>query len=140
MVELKPLVTEKRIQVSAWQVRVAERGMEHSHPHCIQQSSTMHAVPSFISLLERLHAASSLVALASRILPQVSSAESAAVITAQIVALRREIREQIEVVEKSMEGFADRLETIAQFLLLNRERMDPADAAEVHRLLASVRG
>jgi hypothetical protein len=100
----------------------------------------MPAIPSFVSLLQRLHAASNLVALALRIVPQVSSDETAAIIGAQIAGLRRDIREQIDTVEQSMEKFSDRLETIAQFLLLNRDRMDPADAAEVHRLLASVRG
>jgi hypothetical protein len=114
--------------------------MEHFEPEANPMSPAMPAIPSFVSLLQRLHAAANLVALAVRIVPQVSSEETAAIITAQIVELRGEIREQVDAVEQSMERFSDHLETIAQFLLLNRDRLDPADAAEVHRLLASVRG
>jgi hypothetical protein len=39
-----------------------------------------------------------------------------------------------------MQGFEDRLETIAQFLLLNRTLMSAEDVAEVERLVALIRG
>ena len=100
----------------------------------------MPAIPTFISLLDRLHAAVHLLNLASKLLPELASETARQTISQQIRALRSEIQQQIDSVERSMQQFQDRLETIAQFVLVNRDKISPDDAREVERLVAAVRG
>lgn len=100
----------------------------------------MPAIPTFISLLDRLHAAMHLLNLASKLVPQLASDAAKQTIAQQIRALRGEIQQQIESVERSMQQFQDRLETIAQFVLVNRDKIGADEARQVERLVAAVRG
>ena len=100
----------------------------------------MSAIPSMLSLLDRLNAAAKLLGLAAMLVPKIGSRESAVTISTQIEALRLEIQRQIDSAERSMQGFEDRLETIAQFLLLNRATISSEEVAEVERLVDLVRG
>ena len=93
-----------------------------------------------LSLLDRLNAAARLVALASKLVPKLESEDSVTTISSQIERLQTEIQKQIEATERSMQGFEDRLETIAQFLLLHRSTIGSEEVKEVERLVGLVRG
>jgi hypothetical protein len=93
-----------------------------------------------LSLLDRLNAAARLLALASNLVPKLGSKDSVTTISSQIERLQSEIQKQIDATERSMQGFEDRLETIAQFLLLHRSAISSEEVAEVQRLDALDRG
>ncbi|MEO6001655.1 MAG: hypothetical protein ABIZ04_17005 [Opitutus sp.] len=99
----------------------------------------MSTISTFSSLLGRLNAVAKMLNIAARLLPYVSSQDSASVISQQIADLRAEVARQIAAAEQSMEHIEDKIQTIAQFLLLNRTKIDPADASELEQLLAEVR-
>jgi D-Tyr-tRNAtyr deacylase len=100
----------------------------------------MPALPTLISLLDRLHAGSRLLTIASELLPLLDSKDSVETISSQIAALRNEIEEQIQSMERSMQNIEDRIETIAQFILLHRTKVDSTKAVEIEQLVAMVRG
>jgi hypothetical protein len=100
----------------------------------------MFPIPSLINQLGRLEAARELLGMATRLLPQIASADSARTISSQIETLQRDVVTLIDVIERSIDGFEDRITTIGQFLLLNRHFMRSEDIAKVQRLLATIRG
>ena len=99
----------------------------------------MSTIPTFSSLLGRLNAVAKMLNIAARLLPYVSSEDSATVISQQIAELRAEVARQIAAAEQSMDHIEDKIQTVAQFLLLNRAKIDPSDATELEQLLAEVR-
>jgi hypothetical protein len=101
-------------------------------------------INSLVGLASRLKAALSLVLLAETVIPRLVSdghttAENAAIVLAQIPELRTEIQAQIDKVKEAMEAIQDRVEGLAQFLLLHRAALTSEQSAELDRNLAALR-
>lgn len=111
----------------------------------MSNSLTMTEILTAMDVLKRLSGALLLLKLAETIIPRLvsnghTSPEVASKVLGQIPTLRSEITHQIEAVKAVMEMIQDRVEAIAQFLLLHRSHIDDNDSAELNRLLGEVRG
>jgi hypothetical protein len=96
-------------------------------------------LPSLISRLERLQAVKGVLEIAAKLLPKIGRTDSAEILTTQITDLQREVSLQIDSVERTIEGFEDRFQVIAQFLLLNRHQIPGEDASQLQLLLQTLK-
>lgn len=102
-------------------------------------------VSSVLDILKRLTAALHLLRLAEQVIPTLLSGghttgEQAQKILAQIPALRSDIDEQVNAAKIMMVSIQDRVESIVQFLLFHRNALSRAQAEDLDRWLAEVRG
>lgn len=105
----------------------------------------MTEITSAMSVLKRLSGSLLLLKLAETIVPRLVARgymeqNSAEKVLGQLPALRAEIGRQIEAVQQAMEMIQDRVEAVAQFLLVHRTHLEPDEESEVRRLLGEVRG
>ncbi len=105
----------------------------------------METFTSLINLVGRLSAGAALVRLAAEVLPRLSSTGrmpplDAVRLLAEIPALQRDIEVQLQAAKQSAEAVQDRVETLAQFLLLHRASLSEDEVNQVERLLMAVRG
>ncbi|HEX2852648.1 MAG TPA: hypothetical protein VHO24_05370 [Opitutaceae bacterium] len=105
----------------------------------------MTQLTSLLGIVKRLPAALVLLKLAEEVVPSLvargaTSAESAQVILGQIPALRADIDDQIASAERMMRSIRDRVEALAQFLLLHRSMLTPRQAEELDRQLKMLQG
>lgn len=102
-------------------------------------------VTTVLDMLKRLTAALHLLRLAEQVIPTLVSRgrttdEHAKKILDQFPALRTDIDEQVNAAKIMMSSIQDRVESIAQFLILHRSALSPAQAEDLDRWLAEVRG
>ena len=102
-------------------------------------------VVTVLDLLKRLTAALQLLRLSEDVIPTLVSsgsttAEHANAVLAQIPALRKDIDDQVNAAKIAMESIQDRVEAVAQFLMLHRKSLTRAQSEDLDRWLAEVRG
>lgn len=105
----------------------------------------MTEIKTAITVLKRLSGSLLLLKIAEAVIPRLvrnghMTASAAEKILAQVPELRAEISREIEAVREAMELIQDRVESIAQFLLLHRTHLEANEESEVQRLLQEVRG
>lgn len=105
----------------------------------------MTQLTSLLDIVRRLPPALHLLKLAEEVIPGLVSrgattSENARVILGQIPALRADIEEQIASAQRMMQSIQDRVEALAQFLLLHRGMLTAQQAAELDRQLKGLRG
>jgi len=98
-----------------------------------------------LDILKRLTAALQLLRLSEDVIPTLVSngsttAEHANAVLSQIPALRKDIDEQVNAAKIAMESIQDRVEAVAQFLMLHRKSLTRAQSEDLDRWLAEVRG
>jgi hypothetical protein len=104
----------------------------------------MTEITSAMGVLKRLSGSLLLLKLAETIIPRLvangyTDHGSAEKVLGQVPSLRAEIGRQIEAVKEAMELIQDRVEAVAQFLLVHRVHLEPTEESEVRRLLSEVR-
>ena len=114
-------------------------------PHSSSSPFNASIVTSVLDILKRLTAALHLLRLAEQAIPALLSgghttSEHAQKILDQIPALRADIDEQVNAAKFMMVSIQDRVESIAQFLLFHRNALGRAQAEDLDRWLAEVRG
>jgi hypothetical protein len=102
-------------------------------------------VITVLDMLKRLTAALHLLKLAEDVIPSfvssgVTTAEHAEKILAQIPALRTDIDDQVNAAKIMMVSIQDRVEAVAQFLMLHRASLSRAQSEDLDRWLGEVRG
>ena len=102
-------------------------------------------VVTVLDLLKRLTAALQLLRLSEEVIPSLvagglTTQENANVILAQIPALRRDIDQQVNAARILMDSIQDRVESVAQFLMLHRKSLTKTQSDDMDRWLAEVRG
>jgi hypothetical protein len=115
------------------------------NPHSSSSPFNASIVTSVLDMLKRLTAALHLLRLAEQVIPVLISGghttrEHAQKILDQIPALRADIDEQVNAAKFMMVSIQDRVESIAQFLLFHRNALGRAQAEDLDRWLAEVRG
>lgn len=105
----------------------------------------MTEIITVMDVLKRLTGALLLLKLAEHVIPKLVSnghttAEHAGVILGQIPALRADIQHEVDSAKTAMEAIQDRVEVIAQFLLLHKGGLNPVQSGELQHLLDEVRG
>jgi polyhydroxyalkanoate synthesis regulator phasin len=105
----------------------------------------MTQLTSLFEIVKRLPSALHLLKLAEEVIPTLVSrgattAESAKTILGQIPALRADIEEEIASAKRMMRSIQDRVEALAQFLLLHRGMLTAQQSAELDRQLKALKG
>jgi hypothetical protein len=108
-------------------------------------STATSVVSTVLSILNRLTAALQLLRLADEAIPALVSSgattqENADLILAQLPALRQDIDDQVNAAKVMMDSIQDRVESVAQFLMLHRKALRPDQSENLDRWLAQVRG
>lgn len=116
-----------------------------TEPHLTGFSGGGTSILSVLEILKRLTAGLHLLRLADDVIPKLVADDStmhehAHLVLAQIPVLRRDIDLQVEASKALMNSIQDRVEAIAQFLLLHRKRLSPAQSEDLDRWLAELRG
>ena len=119
--------------------------LPEQHRSLVHFLRLMETFTSLINLVGRLNAGAALVRLAAEVLPRLSSTGrmpplDAVRLLAEIPALQRDIEVQLQAAKQSAEAVQDRVETLAQFLLLHRASLSEDEVNQVERLLMAVRG
>jgi len=101
-------------------------------------------VLTVLDMLKRLTAGLHLLRLAEEVIPSLvaegaTTAEHANEVLAEIPALRTDIDDQVNAAKIMMVSIQDRMETIAQFLMLHRSSLSQAQSKDMDRWLAEVR-
>ena len=101
-------------------------------------------VITVLDMLKRLIAGLHLLRLAEDVIPslvasRVTTAEHANKVLAQIPALRTDIDDQVNAAKAVMVSIQDRIEAVAQFLMLHRSSLNQAQSEDLDRWLAEVR-
>ena len=97
-----------------------------------------------LDMLKRLTASLHLLRLAEDVIPSlvsrgVSTVEHAEKVLAQIPALRTDIDDQVNAAKIMMTSIQDRVEAVAQYLILHRNSLSRAQSDDLDRWLAEVR-
>lgn len=105
----------------------------------------MTQLTSLLEIVKRLPPALHLLQLAEEVIPTLvtrgaTSAESARIILGQIPGLRADIEDQIANARRMMQSIQDRIEALAQFLLLHRGMLTAQQSAELDRQLKALKG
>lgn len=108
-------------------------------------STATSVVSTVLDILKRLTAALQLLRLADEALPDLvasgaTTKEHADLISSQLPALRQDIDDQVNAAKVMMGSIQDRVESIAQFLMLHRKALRPDQSENLDRWLAQVRG
>jgi hypothetical protein len=108
-------------------------------------SAANSVVSTVLSILKRLTAALQLLRLADEAIPTLVSSgattkENADLISAQLPALRKDIDDQVNAAKVMMGSIQDRVESVAQFLLLHRKALRLDQSENLDHWLAQVRG
>jgi hypothetical protein len=114
------------------------------HPNARSASAGTPIVITVLDMLKRLTAGLHLLRLAEDVIPSlvasgVTTAEHANKVLAQIPALRTDIDEQVNAAKAMMVSIQDRIEAVAQFLMLHRSSLSQAQAEHLDRWNAEVR-
>lgn len=102
-------------------------------------------IGTVLNMLKRLTASLQLLRLAEEALPALvksgrTTNENAQTVLDQIPALRRDIDEQVNAAKIMIELIQDRVEAVAQFLLLHRAALNRGQSEDLDRWLSEVRG
>ena len=102
-------------------------------------------ITTVLDMLKRLTAALHLLRLAEEAVPALvksgrTTNENAEAVLDQIPSLRSDIDLQVNAAKIMMETIQDRVEAVAQFLLLHRSALNRGQAEDLDRWLAEVRG
>lgn len=105
----------------------------------------MTQITSLLEIIRRLTGALHLLRLAEEVIPTlvsrgVTTAENAAIILGQIPSLRADIDEQVANAKSAMRSIHDRIEALAQFILLHRTMLTERQSEELERHLKTLRG
>jgi hypothetical protein len=115
--------------------------------HSSSSSSTFAGpiITTVLVMLKRLTASLQLLRLAEEAVPALvksgrTTNENAQRVLDQIPALRNDIDLQVNAAKIMMESIQDRVETVAQFLLLHRCALNRGQSEDLDRWLVEVRG
>jgi hypothetical protein len=102
-------------------------------------------VTTVLDILKRLTAALHLLRMAEEIIPALvnkgsTTGEHASKVLSQIPALRTDIEQQVNAAKVMMASVQDRVEAVAQFLMLHRNSLTRAQSEDLDRWLSEVRG
>ena len=115
------------------------------HPSSSSSTLAGPIISTVLNMLKRLTASLQLLRLAEEAVPALVKSgrmtnENAQTVLDQIPALRRDIDLQVNAAKIMMESIQDRVEEVAQFLLLHRSALNRGQAEDLDRWLAEVRG
>lgn len=109
-----------------------------------EKSPGSSAVVSVLEIVSRLGAALRLVGLAEEAIPQIASSghtskDVADEVLRQIPSLRADIAQQIEAAKAMLSSIQDRVEAVAQFLMLHRKVLSREQSHDLDRWMSELR-
>ena len=101
-------------------------------------------IAPLIDIVRRLRAGLEIVKLSQTVFPRLvadgrTTAEIVDAFLAQLPALQADIEKQIQSAKAAMDAIQDRVEALAQLLLLHRAALSPSESEQLTKSLAQLR-